>query len=368
MPDTYSIGFDARFCTAQATGIGRYVRELVDWLATQKIPHHFTLYTTAEGAKQWKNLPRNFQCQVVEYPIYSWQEQILFGQKLNRARHDLMVFPHFNVPLIFRGKMVITIHDLILHSFAGKKHQSPWQRLAYKLVLSRAVRRAEHIFTVSEFTSQLVQKHFSRLPEVSAIPNGVSTTFFPRKIPAQLKKKYQLPERYFLYTGVCREHKNLPRLITAFEKFKITDAKNCFLLLAGPDQEMIAEHIRGASHIRHLGLLPEADLPLIMAGAWGYVFPSLAEGFGLPVLEAMRSGVPVACSSSSSLPEVGGSAALYFAPESIREITQALKTLNQNQQKRVQLIAAGKKQAAGFSWEFSAEKWWQQCEKVLKER
>ena len=148
------IGIDARFCTISSTGIGRHTEELIRYLAKFDKNNNYTVFLTSKVAPSFKDLPSNFSLETVSIPHYSWQEQIIFPWKLWRGNFDLMVFPHFNFPLLYMRKFVVTIHDLTLHFYPGAKKTSWWHLVAYKFLISQVAKRSEHIFAVSENTKK----------------------------------------------------------------------------------------------------------------------------------------------------------------------------------------------------------------------
>jgi alpha-1,3-rhamnosyl/mannosyltransferase len=173
-----------------------------------------------------------------------------------------------------------------------------------------------------------------------------------------VRRRYALPERYVLYLGSNKPHKNLIRLIEAWALLAEYGTRST-LLIAGtwdprhPEPRLLARRL-GLENIRWLGPVPEPDIPALYAGATAFVFPSLYEGFGLPVLEAMACGTPVACSNTSSLPEVVGDAALLFDPTDAAGIAEALSRLMHDADLRADLRERTLRQAARFSWERTA--------------
>jgi alpha-1,3-rhamnosyl/mannosyltransferase len=193
-----------------------------------------------------------------------------------------------------------------------------------------------------------------------------------------LRRRLALPERYALYLGSNKPHKNLPRLIEAWARVRRSEVgtrhthhatrnnskskiRNPKLLIAGawderyPEAKHLAESLYVTDSVHFLGPIPNADLPILYAGAELFIFPSLYEGFGLPVLEAMACGTPVACSNASSLPEVTGDAALLFDPTDVATMAAAMQQMLGDQTLRRELSEKGRAQAARFSWERTAQ-------------
>ncbi|MFN3762132.1 MAG: glycosyltransferase family 4 protein, partial [Anaerolineae bacterium] len=214
---------------------------------------------------------------------------------------------------------------------------------------------------VSEATRQDLLRCF-RVPadRVAVIPEAADPAFCPRP-PAEidaLRRKYALPESFVLYVGSNKPHKNLTRLMEAWAQITEYGIRNT-LILAGPwdprypEPRLLAERL-GLQNICWLGPVPDEDLPALYSAATLFVFPSLYEGFGLPVLEAMACGAPVVCSDTSSLPEVAGDAALRVDPTDVRALAAAITELLTNPARRVEMKERGLQQAARFSWKHTA--------------
>ncbi len=217
-----------------------------------------------------------------------------------------MHFTHFNAPLAYRGKSVVTIHDLTLSFYPGRKMKSSFHRFAYSTTIRSIAKRSEKIFAVSEHTKKdLVEILDIDENRIITIHNGVSRERFEKEVSeteiAKMKAKLGIERGYFLYTGVFREHKNLVRLVEAFavvsEKHPEID-----LVLAGKEDPGYRDvrdtiiRLGLSGRVKLPGFVDNEDIPALYKGAEAYVFPSLYEGFGLPVIEAMAAGIPVLCS------------------------------------------------------------------------
>lgn len=377
------IGIDARFFTDKATGIGKHVYELVEHLANIDHVNQYTVFLRAEQYDRFEMPGENFHAEIADYPHYSLSEQTHFCRQLHRHKFDLMVFPHFNAPMGYRGKFVVTIHDLTLHHYPGKKKNRLHHRVAYKLLIRTITHRAAHCFAVSENTKQdMIELLQLKSADITVTHNGVSRNFYPLdkhhlKLWEKAKKQYDLPEQYFLYTGVMRSHKNILGLIQAYALFKQNNKDlNVRLVLAGPKdpiylEELIEQALKlgltvfdeeaetdrdNESDIYFPGFIESEDMQVVIGSAAGFVFPSFYEGFGIPPLEAMQCGVPVVCSNSSSLPEVCGEAALYFDPNNIESMAYEMEKVIRDKDLRNSLIEAGLIQCEKFKWEDMVEK------------
>lgn len=361
------IAIDARMYGAEFTGIGNYIQEICTRLFDTLPKTQFILFIPKKTAKKI-HFPKNVKVIIADEPIYSWAEQIHFCKKINAVKANITWFPHFNVPLFFRGNFVTTVHDLTIVKYPGKKMRRFWHRIAYFSVLQRALRRAKKIITVSQYTKKEIKK-FANIhsKKIKVIWNGIDTKRFGK---ANEKKKKEYKEIFgnifFLISGVWREHKNIPEAIRAFEMYKNSGGKGSLVITGKPDPfypevQNLVKKSKWKKEIFLTGFVDDKDIPALFAAATVFIFPSLAEGFGLPALEAMASETPVISSNRTCLPEVCGDAALYFNPENPEEM--ALKMVEAQRTKiQKDLIKKGKQRIEEFSWEKAA----QEVQKILK--
>jgi len=278
--------------------------------------------------------------------------------------HEDAVFhgPQFYLPA-FGGRRVVTIHDLSVYSWA---HCHPPGRVKMmQAEIGRSVQCADMVLTDSEFTRQEVAAFFSLpLDRLRAVPLGSSDGFFPRgepKLAPVLTRLGLKADRYCLYAGTIEPRKNIDTLLDAYERLHYETRKRWPLVLCGyqgwQSERLHAriEKYGSQGWVRYLGYVSGDDLPYVFAGARLFAFPSLYEGFGLPVLEAMASGVPVVCSDSSSLPEVAGGAAAMCAPQDTDALTALLARGLEDDSWRAHARKQGLLRAAQFSWRSCAE-------------
>ncbi|MBP7671076.1 glycosyltransferase family 4 protein [Candidatus Gracilibacteria bacterium] len=354
------IGIDCRIFSSRFTGIGRYSFELVERFLALGGEHEFVLFFNQPEFSEFAER-EGVKKVLVNAKHYSFAEQTRFWWKLKREKCDVVHFPHFNVPMLYRGKFVVTIHDLILSLFPGKKMTKWYHRLAYNLTIKSAVRRARRVIAVSENTRRDIERFLGvNEKSVAVIYNGVDEQFrmLANGIDAAVLRKFGIEKRFLLYTGVWRNHKNLPRLIEAFGLLR-ERGLDLQLVITGKSDPHYPEVLEAAARLSgeviFTGLVSEEDLVQLHNGAVIFVFPSLYEGFGLPPLEAMACGTPVVASNVSCIPEVcGAENALFFDPLDVVEMADQMEKLYKDADLQAELVARGVKRAAEFSWERTA--------------
>lgn len=278
-------------------------------------------------------------------------DSLLLAQALRRLSGDDLFFsPGYNTPLACRARFVFSIHDLShIHC---SENSSPFIRLYYATVMKRACGRAARILTVSDFTRQEILEWCGLNSErVVNVGCGVDEKYKPGET------SYGLPFPYVLCVSNRKRHKNEFRLIEAFARARIEPEVH--LVLTGePDRELEnqIEANRLSSRVDFVGLVPDSKLPALYGGAEAMVFPSLYEGFGLPILEAMACGTPVVTSNVTAMPEVAGGAALLVSPTSVEQITMGIERILSDTSLRRELKGKGLLRAKEFSWKTTATK------------
>lgn len=258
--------------------------------------------------------------------------------------------PGYNAPLFISRPFVFTIHDL--NHIDRKENASFLKTIYYSLIMKRACRNAAAILTVSEFSKKRIVD-WAGVSEfkVINIGNGVDANYNVNVEP------YRPGFRYLLSVSNRKAHKNEPRILHAFAMAKIDS--DIRLLFTGKSNEEMMSIIRSLGieeRVVFTGRVPEDELPGLYRGAVGLVFPSLYEGFGLPVIEAMSCGTPVLTSNTTSLPEVAGGAALLVDPDSVEDIAEGIASLCNDAALVEKMTLQGFYQAAKFSWPITADK------------
>jgi glycosyltransferase involved in cell wall biosynthesis len=356
------IGFDAR--KLHDFGIGTYIRNLLGGLARIDRTTEYVLFCYQHDAAIAGELGPNFRAVVESAGHYSVAEQISIPLAVRRERVDLFHAPHYVLPALTPGPTVVTIHDCIHLMFP----ESLKHRLGYayaRASLWTAAHKSDRIFTVSEQSKRDILKFFRVPPEkIVVTPNAIDERFGvppSEEVVRQTRERYQLSHPYILYVGNIKPHKNLERLIEAFDKVRSQGRPELELLIIG-DEISKLQALRRAVHkynlhryVRFHGHVPADTLSVFYRLASVFVFPSLYEGFGLPPLEAMASGTPVVTSNVSSLPEVVGDAAVLVDPYSVDAIAAGILSVMHSAHLRDELRQKGFARVQQYSWMRSVE-------------
>jgi glycosyltransferase involved in cell wall biosynthesis len=348
------IGFDAR--SIDRSGVGTYTRNLLRHLA------HAEAEVVVFCMDHKKDLvPESEHFTLVSANMPPWAGPgAAFASLVRDVGVDLIHVPSHLAPFRLDVPLVATIHDVI-PLFYPRSVRNPLARMVYRRRLQHTVREARYIITVSQISCSALSGYAGVDPEkVRVIRNGVSEQFRPVTDTDRLdavRHSYSLPERFALWVGEFRPHKNLEFLLAAWNSIVVEAGEPLPLVLAGAQEEGF-EKIKRESERRGLaglvrfpGFIRETDIAAVYSAATVFVFPSLYEGFGLPPLEAMACGTPCVVSNSSSLPEVTGRAAMMFNPTSVEQFRECVVRVLKDQELRDKLCAEGLRQSALFSWE-----------------
>ncbi len=334
------IGIDARFFGPRDKGFGRYTQQLVKSLEKIDKQNSYFVFLRRERWDEYKPGSPNFKKVSADYKWYGIKEQILLPLKIRKYKLDLVHFTHFNVPIFYWGKFVVTIHDLTLRHFPTCRKNLknlifyPFKNLAYRIVFRHAIKSSENIIAISEHTKKDILKYYQVLEDkIQVIYEGVTGISPARSAKRSFGGRGKKP--YLLYVGNDYPHKNLKRLKLAFKK----------LVENGLDFELVLI----------TEFVSEKELDSLYKNASLFVFPSLSEGFGLPPLEAMARGLPIVSSNATCLPEILGNAAAYFNPLNIDDMAEKIqKTLSDDRVKKA-LIKKGFEQIKKYSWQKMAK-------------
>jgi len=351
------IGIDARMFgpNVGGGGLGRYVEQLVNELQKQDLENRYVLFLKRENFDTCVITNPNFEKRLADVHWYTAKEQIVMPFLIERERLDLIHFPHWNVPLLCRTPFLVTIHDLILleQPVSSKTTtRNPiifWlKRLGYRIVLRHAIVASKKIVAVSEYTKASIGRFFPGIPssKVEVVYEGLTA------LPNAPNEPNAPHEPYVLYVGNAYPHKNLDSLLAAFAIFSKSHP-GVELVLAGRD-DVFYKRLRSSTdetaRVRFAMNPTDAKLAELYHGASLYVFPSKSEGFGLPPLEAMSAGIPVASSNATCLPEILGDAATHFSPDNVDEMAAAMERGFSDESLRADLISKGREQVKKYSW------------------
>lgn len=359
------IGIDARFYGPLGKGLGRYTQEIVDRVINLDKDNEYFIFLHEENFSEF--IPPRPGVHKIKLNIrwYSWQEQFVLPFVFKKFRLDLLHFPHFNVPLFYFRPFVVTIHDLILTQFPTLRAttKSPLiyylKNLAYRLVIASAIRRAKKVVTVSEFTRQDIISHFRVNPgKVVVTLEGIADNFLKKPELSNdqiVLSRYNIASPFLLYVGNAYPHKNLEGFLHSFVVLKERNPQLSLVLVGKLDHfyrrvQEKAQELGLAENVFFPGFVPDSDLIYFFRQAAVYVFPSFYEGFGLPPLEAMEMGCPVASSNQSCLPEILADAAVYFNPYNQKEIADVVGNLLSDEKLRDNLRTKGFIQAKKYRW------------------
>ncbi len=304
---------------------------------------------------------------------YWWFEQAV-PQALKKTNAKFFLSPDGFLSLNTNVKTLLVIHDIAFEHYPG--HNS-WAHQKYLQHYSPLyAKRAERIATVSEFSKQDIIKTYQiDAAKIDVVHNGARDVYKPHseEAIAAARKKFNVGEKYFIYSGAVQPRKNIANLFRAFEIFKKKNKSNVQLLIAGRKAWKFEEalHVYNSMESKNdvvfTGHLSSEDLACLLSGALALTYVSLFEGFGIPIIEAFNCETPVITSNTSSMPEVAGDAALLINPDSVSEIAVALDKLAFNEQLRNDLSVKGNRQKQLFSWDKTAERLWQSLEKIISE-
>jgi len=353
------IGIEGRALQGERYGVARYLANLVQRMVEIDESHCYIIYHSAPVK------PLEIPSPALEYRLIKMRPSLLWRHlrlplAMRQDHIDLHFSPSYFLPLIKVCPYVVVVHDLII------KAHPQWfaadRRFRFDDFFWREVRKAERIITVSEYSKGDVVRFLKVDPaKVAVIHEAADDAFRPTNDTASLTKirgKYGLPENFIFTVGAIHTRRNLERLIQAVSLAERGLGQNLTLLILGsPAPFSPPVDIWGVAHrcgldgrVLNMGYLADEELRLLYNACGLFIYPSLYEGFGLPVIEAMACGAPVACSGVTSLPEVAGEAAVFFDPTSVEEMAETIVSVLGDDRLRKKLTEAGIKRASCFSW------------------
>jgi glycosyltransferase involved in cell wall biosynthesis len=342
-------------------GTETYARSLIHALAREDRDNEYTVFLSREAADIDVTPGPNFRRIVTPVVAmqravrYTWEQGVLPLQ-LMREKPDLVHSLGYVSPLAARCPQVVTVHDVNYLGHKGRR--TAFGRRAFRFFVERTVNRADRVITVSEFSRSEIVKHMHVSPDKVTVvhsagresaDNGAASDAASGLIAA-------VGRPYILAFSSLSAHKNIPRLISAFARIS-SDVPHALVLVGHlPEKSAVRTELEAAGDDRIVftGYLPQDEVEAAMRGASLFAFPSLYEGFGLPILDAQHAGVPVACSSAGALPEIAGEGAVIFDPHSVDDMAATLRRCLLDMDLRNRLVASGYENAKLFSWDRTA--------------
>jgi glycosyltransferase involved in cell wall biosynthesis len=364
------VGVDVRELQRSVrTGIGRMVEAIIREASNVFPDTRLVLFADSSTRLELASTSGDYR--VLAQPFTLWFDQIALPRAIARSHVDVFWSPYYKSPLYSNCPTVITIHDVLFLKHGGRRLKNalfkPWARLIGS--------RASAILTDSRHSKQdLVSLLGFDDALIEVVPLGVSERFTPQEglnAPETLKR-IGLTEDYILTVTNFRPHKNDEFLIRAYARLAKNVEATALVLAGKKNREaenlhQTAVRLGVGDRVFMPGMLSDEDLPALYAGARLFAFPSLYEGFGLPLLEAMASGTPVLSSSASSLPEVAGDAAMMRAPTDVEAWADSMHALLTDDALRQRYIQAGLERASTFTWRQSVSKLMETLSRVAKE-
>ena len=360
------IAIDARFLGPEGAGIGKYTEKLLEKLQEVDKENVYFILLKKSNFDLFKPKNRNFKKILVNAGWYSLKEQLLIPFVLRKLKPNLVHFTHYNVPLFWFGKFLVTIYDITKSEF-GKEASNVKnpilyliKQTAYSLIIRRAVSGALKIIAGSNSTKNKLIKRFKvDEKKITTIYAGADELYFKseenKRSPNNnggILRKYNIKKPFVLYVGNAFPYKNLDNLL---QVLTLIDRK-ISLSYVGGRSGFVYRLVKKAKdfgiddRLIVTGFVPNEDLAVLYKLASCFVFPSRSEGFGLPGIEAMASGCPVVCSNIPVFKEVYGEAALYFNPEKPKDIAEKIELIMKNSELRMGLIKKGLEQVKKYSW------------------
>jgi glycosyltransferase involved in cell wall biosynthesis len=351
------IVIDAR---ESGTSTGRYVDKLIEHLHKLKPKHAIILLARAERLKYLAEIAPNFVVFETPFKEFTFEEQIGLFKQINTCEADLVHFPMVQQPILYRGHVVTTMQDLTTIRFSNptKNPEVIWtKQQVYKWLNKRVARKSIALITPTEFVRQDVANYTHVSPEkiTVTLESADPITEAMEPVPDLVGKQF------IMYVGRPTPHKNLDRLIRAFELLQ-RDRPDLVLALVGKKDamyELVEKKARernpNLKNVVFTGFVGDGQLKWMYKNCRAYCFPSLSEGFGLPGLEAQCHGAPLACSNATCLPEVYGDSAHYFDPLDVEDMAAKIGEVVDDPILREDLIERGRIQVAKYSWERMAK-------------
>ena len=363
------IGIDARLYGTEHTGLGRYITKLVDNLLRFDKKSHYVLFIHPRHLFDIPLKPgKHLKLVPTEIPIYSLEEQLFLPVLFYREKLDLLHVPHFNAPIFYLKKKILTIHDLIKHDSVGMETttKNKWvywlKRLGYLFLIKIVSHQARSIIVPTNYVKKEIIKKLKVGSDkvfvtYEAASGSIKEMILNKHQSQKVLNKYGLSQPFVVYTGNVYPHKNIDILIDAIathNQNKEVDLQLAIICARSIFYDRLQNKInqKNLQHtIKLLGYLDDNEISKLYSLALTLVHPSKMEGFGLTGIEAMGVGLPVISSSASCLPEIYGEAALFFNPDSLDDLVSKIEMIISDATLREQLSIQGYLQVRKYSWD-----------------
>lgn len=351
---------DGRFWGLENAGLGRYTANLVGGLGKIDSKNKYSIMLREKYFNRI-NLPNNWKKILVDIKHYSLTEQIMLPKIINKINPDLVHFIHFNVPILYHGKYVVTIFDMLMHKRSRidstlNSFSYFIKRVGYKFIFNRAVKNSRKIIVDSKFVQDQLARNYE-IPAGKIVVTHLGVFDFGGISHVDVVKKYKINSPYFIYAGNAYSHKNLVNAIYGVVKlaekrkdsptFVIVSSRNVFT-------ERLMRYIDSAGlqkYVKVINAVSDSDLVSLYKNSVAFLFPSISEGFGLPGIEAMKAGTILTCSDIPVFREVYEDNAIYFDPKNPSSIEEALeKTCNLTEKDRKVRLEKAREFVKRYSW------------------
>lgn len=361
----------------QLEGTGNFIREIFSRLTLQHPEHTFYFFFDRPYPEAYlfsKNIIPVVLTPATRHPLlWKYWFDLRLPLALKKIKADVFISPDGLASLTSSVPQCLVIHDLgfLHHPKAYKKRDAGYM----KRNTPKFVAKAKTIVTVSDFSKEdLIKQYQTPAEKISIVPNAARPTFQPLKweVKEEVKEKYTEGREFFLYAGAIHPRKNLVNLLKAFSIFKKWQKSNWKLVLAGRQAWKNNEFLDLLKTYKYredvvlTGYVSDEEMARLMASAYALVYPSLFEGFGIPVLEAMQSGIPALTSKDSSMEEIAGEGALYFDPADPADIADKMMLVYKDEPRRNELVGKGNVIVGNYNWQASADAFWQCILKTVK--
>jgi len=359
----FTIGLDAR--KIRDFGIGTYVRNLVRALARVDAENRYVLLVRPADKEALPPLPENFRTVTESSPVYSPSELVALSWRLFRLRLDLYHATHYVLPAVVPSRVVVTIHDII-HLLYPEFLPSGLAFLYAQRMIHRSLTRGDRIIAVSQNTKNDLMEYFDvDGKKIQVVYNGVEERFRARLPEEEIDRQLAaagIARPYLLFVGNPKPHKNLDNVVQAYARARRMAQFDvplvCVGAKSGADSKIRqrAQYLGLADRVLLMGHVPDELLPAIYQGATLFLYPTLYEGFGLPVVEAMASGVAVITSNTSALKEIADGYARLVDPLDVNKMAEEIAAVMADDDLRAALAKLGARRAEDFRWEETAKK------------